>query len=250
MRKSFVYIAQCGICALPLFHSALAKPANAETMRIIGDRTPAVQRNPGAPTGGEPSSSFGKGSSIIRIIGDRQFAVRKPSAKQPPEQPAAVETAEQQLAQRLESLKAEERRKAAEKTGHDQSARLKAEQEHNAALLAAIEQEQRKVGNAEEPRTVTTNDKSLAAAESPAAEKLRQEADAPHGQTAQTAPAAASLPAPQAASPAAKQLVSAKAALLPAQILAVEPAKPQSPLIPGLPLEYWQMQMRSQWRLR
>lgn len=247
MRKSFVYIAQCGICALPLFHSALAKPANAETMRIIGDRTPAVQRNPGAATGGEPSSSSGKGSSIIRIIGDRQFAVRKPSAKQPPEQPAAVETAEQRLAQRLESLKAEEQRKAAEKTGHDQSALLKAEQEHNAALLAAIEQEQRKVGNAEEPRTVTTTDKSQAAAESPATEKLRQEADAPHGQTA---PAAPSLPAPKSASPAAQHLVSAKAALLPAQILAVEPAKPQSPLIPGLPLEYWQMQMRSQWRLR
>lgn len=247
MKKSFFYIAQCGIYALPLFHSALARPAIAETMRIIGDRTPAVKSITGAPTGGEPSSSSGKGSSIIRIVGDRQFAVRKPSAKQPPEQTAAIETAEQQLTERLEFLKAEERRKAAEKTGHDQSARLKAEQEHKAALQAAIELEQRKVGKTEEPRTVTASDKSLTAAEAPATEKPRQEVEPPHGQTD---PAATSLPAPKAASPAAKAFVSERSAILPEQILAVEPAKPQSPVIADLPFEYWQMQMRSQWRLR
>lgn len=254
-EKIFFYIAQCGICALLLFHSALATPSIAETMRIIGDRTPAVQSNTGAPTGGEPSSSSGKGSSIIRIVGDRQFAVRKPSAKQPPEQPAAVETAEQRLAQRLESLKAEEQRKAAEKTGHDQSARLKAEQENKAALQAAIEQEQRKSGNAEEPRTaperciepLTAAEKCLDAAESATVEKPRQEVDVPHGQTDLAAP---SVDAPKTASPAAKPFVSGKTAPLPEQILAGEPAKPKSKAIPDLPLEYWLMQMRSQWRLR
>lgn len=246
MKKSFFYVAQCGICALPLFHSALATPASAETMRIIGDRTPAFQSNTDAPTGGEPSSSA-RGSSIIRIVGDRQFAVRKPSAKQPPEQPAAaLPSAEQQLAERLESLKAEERRKAAEKAGHDQSAQLKAEQEQKAALLAAIEQEQRGGGNAEEPPTppvrciepLTAAEKCLGAAETPAVEKL------------QTAPAAPSLPAPQGALPAPKHLVSEMTAPLPEQILAGEPAKPQGPTKPGLPLDYWLMQMRSQWRLR
>ena len=248
MKKSFVYIAQCGICALTLFHSALATPASAETMRIIGDRAPAVQSHSGGPTGGEPSSSA-RGSRIIRIVGDRQFVVRKPSAKQPPEQPAAVETAEQQLAQRLESLKAEERRKAAEKAGHDQSARLKAEQEQKAALLAAIEQEQRGGSNAEEPPTVpercieplTAAEKCPDAAEMPAVEKLP-----PQGQTAPPAPLVES---PKGASQAAEHLVSEKAAPVPEQILAREPAKQQSPTKPGLPLEYWQMQMRTQWRL-
>lgn len=249
MKKSFFYIAQCGICTLPLFHSALVTQASAETMRIIGDRAPAVQGNSGTPTGGEPSSSSAKGSSIIRIVGDRQFVVRKPSAKQPPAPPAAIETAEQQLAQRLDSLKAEEQCKAAEKAGHDQPARLKAEQEQKAALLAAIEQEQRGGGNAEEQPTATERciepltaaDKCMEAAETVAVEKLP-----PHGQAA---PAAPSAEAPQGASPAAKHLVSEKAAPLPEQILAVEPAKQQSPTKPGLPLDYWLMQMRTQWRL-
>lgn len=248
MKKTFFYIARCGVCALPLFHSALATPAGAETMRIIGDRNQAVLSHSGAPTVGEPSSSA-RGSSIIRIVGDRQFAVRKPSAKQPPEQPAAVETAEQQLAERLESLKAEERRKAAEKAGHDQSARLKAEQEQKAALLAAIEQEQRGGGKGEVPpaaperciEPLTAVGKCSDAAESAAVGMLP-----PHGLTA---PAAPLVESPQGVSPEEKHLVSEKTSPLPEQILAGEPAKQQGPTKPGLPMDYWLMQMRTQWRL-
>jgi hypothetical protein len=127
-------------------------------IRIIGDKQGTVQR-PASKQAARPEPD--QSTSTVketRVIGDTAEAIQK----QAPEQPPGIETAEkehkakravegeslsreaaeQQLAQRLESLKAEVERKAAEKAEHERLAQLKGEQENAAAMQAAIEQEQ------------------------------------------------------------------------------------------------------------
>ena len=96
--------------------------------------------------------------SIIRIIGDKMDTPQKKTPEQPviiktadkepktktkaEEERLSNETAEQQLAQRLEALKAEEVRKDAEKREQERLAKENPEQENEAARQAAIKQEQ------------------------------------------------------------------------------------------------------------
>lgn len=139
------------------------------TIRIIGDRPASSQaptdRQAARPEPNQPPSTVSK----IRIISDKSDPAQKESTKKPdvvetavkrdktettPEREVgSVETSEQQLALRLEALKAEGNRKAAEKAEQDRIAKLKDEQEIEAQRQAAIIQEQQlAVRKAEESR--------------------------------------------------------------------------------------------------
>lgn len=126
MKRSFYFIAHCGLSALTLFISAPAEPAIGDTiMRIVGDRTPASPDNFSGPTAVEPPSSSVRRDTFIRIIGDKQRAIRKQAAQPEPDQAASM---------------AEEERKAADKAERDRLALIREEQENEAALKAVIEQ--------------------------------------------------------------------------------------------------------------
>jgi hypothetical protein len=168
MNRSFSYMAQCGLSALTLCALAPAGPASADTViRIIGDRTPVAPNNSGGATAAEPPSSSSGENGIIRIIGARQSTVQKPASGQAaqPEPNQSTSTgngtcinddnmSEIQLTQRLDSLKAEVARKAAEKTEQNRLALGKDERENAAAMQSAIEQEQEQLtaGRAKKPR--------------------------------------------------------------------------------------------------
>lgn len=172
-------MARSVLSALILFFLALAEPAVADTvMRIIGDRTPSAPYNSSGATAGEPPPSSARGNSTIRIIGDKQSTVQKPAggpSARPEPSPSTspinetcfsgdkVETfkemapdqmTELQLTQRLDFLKGEVARKAAEKTEQNRLAQEGAELENAAALQAAIGQEQKQLaaGRVKKPR--------------------------------------------------------------------------------------------------
>jgi outer membrane protein len=157
MRKPSKYMSRCLLPALALLISVFSEPAGADSfIRIIGDRTTKGTDHSSGPTAAEPPTSSVRGSSTIRIIGDKTETVPKKVPEQPvaveitekeqktktaaEEEKLATETAEQMLAQRLAALKAEEERKAAEKSVQERLAKAKiaaaekAEQERLAKL--------------------------------------------------------------------------------------------------------------------
>ena len=168
MNRSFFYLAQCGLSALILCVLAPAGPASADTViRIIGDRTPVAPDNSGGTAAAEPPSSSARGNGSIRIIGARQSTVQKPASGQiaRPEPNQSTSTGKEtcinddnmseiQMTQRLDSLKAEVARKAAEITEQRRMAEGKDERENAAALQSAIEQEQEQLAadRAKSPR--------------------------------------------------------------------------------------------------
>jgi hypothetical protein len=273
MKKTFSYMTRCGLSVLAFFFLALAQPAIAGTIRIIGDRTPVIQNNSEGATAAEPPSSSVGGSAIIGFNGDKLSSGQKPTSEQaarpePDQSTAAIkeyrsaekeytapttvegeslskETAEQQLAKRLESLKAEEKRKAGDKAEQDQPAQPKAEQENKAA--AAKEQEQPATGKAEESRT---------GAEQPSVPTIADEECLTAAAIAckeEDTPTAPSVYSPTDVKPfILKPFTSEITERLPEQNLAIEPAQPKSSSNSDFPLEYWLMQMRTkfqeQWR--
>lgn len=234
MKKTFSYMTCCGLSALALSFFALAKPAIAGTIRIIGDRTPVTQSNGQKPASEqtarpEPSQSTKEYNAPATAEGE------SPSK----------ETAEQQLVKRLESLKEEEKRKAAEKGCQDQPDQLKTEQENKAA--SAKEQEQPATSKAEESRTAAEKRIVPAIADEEcltAAAMACKEADTPAGHSANS---------PTDVKPfILKPVTSGMTERLPEQNLAIETAQPKSSSNSDFPLEYWLMQMRTkfqeQWR--
>jgi hypothetical protein len=244
---------------LALFLLTLAKPALAGTIRIIGDRTPATQSNSEGPRAAEPPSSSVGGSGISGFIGDKQSTGQKPASEQAarPEPSQSTkeytapttaegkslseETAEQQLAKRLESLKADEKRKAAEKAAQGQPAQLKTELENKAA--AAIEQEQPFTGKAEQRIVPTIADEDCLTAAAMAC----KEEDSPADHSANSPPVSSTDLKPIILKPDTSETTER----LPDKNLAKEPV-PKSSSNSDFPLEYWLMQMRTkfqeQWR--
>lgn len=191
--------------ALLLITMFCAESAAADSIiRIIGDRPTTSPNDSSGPMEAEPSSSSVKGSTTIRIIGDKQGTVQAPIKeiriisdkvesvqKKTSTQSAEIETvekktnattdvekeslsketAEQLLAQRLADLKRDEERKADEKAERERLAKVKAEQENEAARQEAIKQEQEKLA-------VRKAEESRRAAEKVERERLAKEKDA------------------------------------------------------------------------
>ena len=124
MKKISTYICQHGLYAVVLIILVFAEPAGADSIiRIIGDRAAKPPDSSSGPTVAEPPTSSVRGSSTIRIIGDKTETIQKKVPEQPvaaeitekehkakttaEEEKLTTEAAEQMLAQRLAALKAE-----------------------------------------------------------------------------------------------------------------------------------------------
>lgn len=158
------------------------------TIRIIGDKRVTAP----APVSEQPvrqeQSPIPPAAKEIRIIGDRIETVQKKA----PEQPSAAEAAEKEHkaklaaeeenqakelaehAKRLTALKEEKERKAAEKAEQERLEKVKAEQENEAALQAAIRQEQEQLA----ARMAVEARKAALKAEQEKAEQEKAAADA------------------------------------------------------------------------
>lgn len=214
MKKTFAYLTCCGLSALALFFLALAKPAIAGTIRIIGDRTPMNQSNSGGPTAAEPPSSSVGGSAIIGFNGDKQSTGQKPASEQ------------------------------AARTEPSQSTK-----EYNVPTTA--EGESLSEETAEQQRIVPTiaDEECLTAAT-----MACKEANTPADQTSPATSSAyfPTVSSTDVKPFILKPVTSEKTERLPEQNLAIETAQPKSSSNSDFPLGYWLMQMRTkfqeQWR--
>ena len=157
MKRHPFLILQSLLPVLALATILCVEPASAGSIRIVGDKTTTPDSS-GEPAINTPPVAATRGSSTVRIVGD------KPGVEE--------ETAEQQLSRRLTAIKEEEARKLAGKTEQERLARLEAEQKGEAARQAAIKQEQELLAARKEEETRALAKK---AEQERQAQKLEQE---------------------------------------------------------------------------
>ncbi|MEI6826606.1 MAG: TolC family protein [Desulfuromonadales bacterium] len=171
MKRKPSFIAGCLLLACALHMSVFAEPTVADSViRITGDGGAKSQYDSSRLPAVESSPTPVRGSTTIKIIGDKADNFRSPSGDQTVRSAGEVKTAtekeslsqktpEQEMAERLEVLRTEKERRDAEKLELERLEKLKAEQEKAAAetaRIAALKQEQELLAarQAEEERKI------------------------------------------------------------------------------------------------